>query len=369
MTRGDYSTTYVYEIVCKTNDIAPKYIGYTTNITQRKHYHKRNMSTTNNSMYSTMKENGGFSNWDIRILDERECSSAEEARDLLDNYQGYIREVDRPREFRCDPCDYVSNLRANYNIHCKTSKHLATINKNVPNVIQKVDQEQPNELTNLVVELVKQNKEQMTEIMKINQEQMTEIMKINQEQMKQNQQIQTQMIEICNRPTQVNNTTNNNNSFRLNVFLNETCKEAIDVNDFIDNMVITVEEIMRQATMSYEEGFAAILKDRLCDKLTIETRPIHFIDIKRETIIYKDKTKNAWVRDDGFSIQQNMCREMTKQIGNYVCENMHLLPKHIFDSVMKNSCPDSEKQRSKIMRMLMPYLCLPKHGNNGILHP
>jgi hypothetical protein len=50
MTRGDYSSTYVYEIVCKTNDTAPKYIGYTTNITQRKHYHKRNMSTTNNSM-------------------------------------------------------------------------------------------------------------------------------------------------------------------------------------------------------------------------------------------------------------------------------------------------------------------------------
>ena len=184
--------------------------------------------------------------------------------------------------------------------------------------------------------------------------------------MKQTQQIQSQMIEICNRPTtQVNNTTNN--SFRLNVFLNETCKEAIDVNDFIDNMVITVEEIMRQATMSYEEGFAAILKDRLCDKLTIETRPIHFIDIKRETIIYKDKTKNAWVRDDGFSIQQNMCREMTKQIGNYVCANRHLLPNHIFDNVMKNSCPDSEKQRSKIMRMLMPYLCLPKRGNNVIM--
>jgi hypothetical protein len=340
MTRGDYSTTCVYEIVCKNNDKVPKYIGFTTNLTQRKHYHKRNMSNTNNIMYSVMKENGGFNNWDIRILDECDCSNAEEARNLLNNYHGYIREIDRPQEFRCETCYYVSNLRANYNIHCKTSRHLANVNNNVSN------QDKPNEITNLVVELVKQNKEQMTEMIKINQE-----------QMKQTQQ----MIEICNRPTQVTNTTNNN-SFCLNVFLNETCKDAIDMDYFIDNMVVTVEEIMRQANMSFEDGFAAILKDRLCDKMSITERPIHFTDTKRETIIYKDKEKNEWIRDENQTIPTEMCRGVTKQMSKYVCENRHLLPNHIFDNVMMNSWPANEKQRSKVMRTIMPYLCVPKEG-------
>lgn len=348
-TATDYSTTYVYEIVCKDTNVQTKFLGYTTNFLQRKYNHKRYYQQKDSEIYTTMANNGGFDNWEIRLLAEYNCKDSEDARMMLCNYNGYILEKNKPTSFRCDVCDYECNTKSNFNIHCKSTKHItnSSVNNGISLSVPVPPPTSISSLENLVIELVKQNQGQ--------QEQMAEIMK-------QNQQIQSQMIEICNRPTQVNNTTNNNNSFRLNVFLNETCKEAIDVNDFIDNMVITVEEIMRQATMSYEEGFAAILKDRLCDKLTIETRPIHFIDIKRETIIYKDKTKNAWVRDDGFSIQQNMCREMTKQIGNYVCENMHLLPKHIFDNVMKNSCPDSEKQRSKIMRMIMPFLCLPKEG-------
>jgi hypothetical protein len=345
----DYSTTYVYEIVCKDVSVSKKYLGYTTNFTQRKYNHKRayQQNPTQTEIYTTMTENGGFDNWHIRVIAKYNCKDADDARMMLQNHPGYILETIKQEVFVCQACEYQCDVKSNFKVHCKSAKHIAKIAADNMTIlpVQATPPTSTSSLEHLVIELVKQNQGQ--------QEQMAEIMK-------QNQQIQAQMIEICNRPTQVNNTTNN--SFRLNVFLNETCKEAIDVNDFIDNMVITVDEIMRQATMSYEDGFAAILKDRLCDKLTIETRPIHFTDIKRETIIYKDKTKNAWVRDDGFSIQQNMCREMTKQIGNYVCANRHLLPNHIFDSVMKNSCPDSEKQRSKIMRMIMPYLCLPKEG-------
>ena len=382
----DYSTTYVYEIVCKDTTFSTKYLGYTTNFKQCVYNHKCAYKREKTGAYITMEDNGGFDNWNINVLQIYQCKDADEARKMMNNHTGYI-DIYKPAVFGCDICEYTCSRKSHLDAHNKTTKHLSKMSGKTTN------KEPPNEITNLVVELVKQNKEQqeqMTEIIKINQEQMkqtqqmseiikinqeqmkssqeqtqqiTEIIKISQEQMKSNQQIQTRMIDICNRPTQVNNTTNNN-SFCLNVFLNETCKDAIDMDYFIDNMVVTVEEIMRQANTSFEDGFAAILKDRLCDKMSITERPIHFTDTKRETIIYKDKEKNEWVRDENQTIPTEMCRGVTKQMSKYVCENRHLLPNHIFDNVMMNSWPANEKQRSKVMRTIMPYLCVPKEGTH-----
>ncbi len=125
MTKNDYSTTYVYEIVCKNENVATKFIGYTTNFTQRKYHHKRNiLSNNNNAMYNIISENGGFENWNIRKLQVYKCENVNDARALLNNYTGYIHENERSNNYRCEICDYVCITKGNLNNHYKTKKHL-----------------------------------------------------------------------------------------------------------------------------------------------------------------------------------------------------------------------------------------------------
>jgi hypothetical protein len=356
--KKDYSTTYVYEITCKDDTFPTKYLGYTTNFKQCKYNHKCAYIREDTGIYHTMAENGGFDNWSITVIHKYCCKDGEEARRMLANHPGYeVLDIYKPQVFSCELCEYTCYRKSHIETHNKTTKHLSITTQTAP------DQGQTSELTGLVVALIKQNQEQkqgqnneltslVVALMKQNQEQMTELIKSN-------QQLQSQMIEVCSRPTtQVNNTKN---SFNLNVFLNEDCKNAMTLDDFVENLVITEEEIHRQATMSYEEGFAAILKDRLCDNMSVYERPIHYTDAKRETAIYKDRKRNEWVKDENNYLQQDVCREISKQMGNYVVVKFDDIPVKLYDDVMANIVPVNEKQRSKVLRFLIPNLCVPKN--------
>jgi hypothetical protein len=130
-----------------------------------------------------MAKNGGFDNWQIRLLAEYNCKDANEARMMLRNHPGYILEKNKPTSFHCDVCDYQSKEKSNFTVHCKSAKHLANI---LPTKMELVPTPPPMptpNLENLVVELIKQNQEQ--------QKQMNELIKSN-------QRIQSQMIEIYN---------------------------------------------------------------------------------------------------------------------------------------------------------------------------
>jgi len=93
-----------------------------------------------------------------------------------------------------------------------------------------------------------------------------------------------------------NNTTiNNTNNFNLNVFLNEQCKDAINLQTFINNLVITVEDYEQTGKIGYVENISRILINGL-KQLDIYKRPIHCTDIKRETIYIKENDK--WDKDN-----------------------------------------------------------------------
>ena len=90
-------------------------------------------------------------------------------------------------------------------------------------------------------------------------------------------------------------TNNNNKAFNINVFLNETCKDAINFSDFVKNIEVTREDLENNAQLGFVNGMSKILIDNLRE-LSITQRPIHCTDLKRETMYVKDD--NKWTRDD-----------------------------------------------------------------------
>jgi len=137
----------------------------------------------------------------------------------------------------------------------------------------------------LVIELLKQNQD-FKEIML--------------EQSKQLAEQQHQLLEavkdgkLGNTSTNCNNNTTNN-KFNLNVFLNETCKDAISMDDFIKSIEVTRDEFIHTGQVGFIEGISTVMAHRFRD-MEVHTRPLHCTDLKRETIYIKNADK--WEKDD-----------------------------------------------------------------------
>lgn len=94
-----------------------------------------------------------------------------------------------------------------------------------------------------------------------------------------------------------NNTTNTNshNKFNLNVFLNEQCKDAMSLKDFVKNLEISMEEFIETGEIGFVDGLSQVLIQRIND-MDIHDRPFHCTDLKRETVYIKDTEK--WEKDE-----------------------------------------------------------------------
>jgi hypothetical protein len=168
-------------------------------------------------------------------------------------------------------------------------KHKQKCNEN------KVDtNNNPKIMMNLVLELVKQN----TEFKDLLVEQNKHII----EQNKQNTNLQNKFLEIAKEKTMANchnttnNTTNNNNNhFNLQFFLNETCKDAMNISDFVEQINVSLSDLENTGRLGYAEGITRIFVKGLRE-LDVKQRPIHCSDGKRETLYIKDG--NVWEKDD-----------------------------------------------------------------------
>jgi hypothetical protein len=111
-----------------------------------------------------------------------------------------------------------------------------------------------------------------------------------------------QMLELAknsaghhNTNTNINNTNNNNNHFNLNVFLNETCKDAMNIMEFVEQLQVSVKDLEETGRLGYAEGISKIFINGL-KQINISDRPIHCADSKREIVYIKDK--NQWTKED-----------------------------------------------------------------------
>ena len=109
----------------------------------------------------------------------------------------------------------------------------------------------------------------------------------------------------------------NNKAFNLNVFLNETCKHAMNINDFVDSIKVQLSDLERFGEVGYIENISHIIANNL-KALDVTERPVHCTDKKRETIYIKDADK--WEKED-----DNKTR-LRKAIRKIASKNYRLLP-------------------------------------------
>ena len=113
----------------------------------------------------------------------------------------------------------------------------------------------------------------------------------------QNQDLTKQMIELSKTPHSfINNSmVNSNNKFNLNVYLNETCKDAMNIMEFVNQLQVGIKDLEETGRLGYAEGISKIFINGL-NQINISDRPIHCSDSKREIVYIKDK--NQWTKDD-----------------------------------------------------------------------
>ena len=156
-------------------------------------------------------------------------------------------------------------------------------NKEFIELMQIEKQDELNELKNLVIEVMKSN---------------NELQKQNQDILKQSGELQKQVLDVCKniQPNITNNHTNSHNkTFNLQFFLNEQCKDAMNISDFINSVTLSIQDLERVGSLGYVEGISSIIIKELRN-LDIHKRPMHCSDTKRETLYIKDEDK--WEKED-----------------------------------------------------------------------
>jgi len=129
-----------------------------------------------------------------------------------------------------------------------------------------------------------------------------------------------------------NNTTNSHNkAFNLNFFLNETCKDAMNIMDFVDSIKLQLSDLEKVGELGYVEGISNIIVKNL-NELDVSQRPVHCTDKKRETMYIRDE--NKWEKDESNS-------KIKKAIKRVASKNQRLLPK------FKEAHPDCGTYHSK----------------------
>jgi hypothetical protein len=309
----------------------------------------------NCKVYNVIRHNGGWDNWRMDIIAYHECKDHYEARKKEQEYfilynatLNSIEPMPRPKcvnnqtpsnandvksKYECKPCDYKCCNKYNFTKHCLTNKHNAIINCNnaIPKIFSchcgctykhrpsyyrhkknciKPDNEPihlhadkpfdpiPHIDTALLIELLKQNQE-FKSLMLEQSKQLAEQQNQMAEQQNQMAEKQLQLLEAVKDGKFGNNNCNNNNTtnnkFNLNVFLNETCKDAISMDDFINSIEVTRDEFIHTGQVGFVEGISTVMAHRFRD-MEMHTRPLHCTDLKRETIYIKNADK--WEKDD-----------------------------------------------------------------------
>lgn len=128
------------------------------------------------------------------------------------------------------------------------------------------------------------------------------------------------------------NVNNNNKTFNLNVFLNETCKDAMNITDFVDSLQLQLTDLENVGKLGFVEGISNIIVQNL-KALDVHKRPVHCADKKREVIYIKDEDKWERETDDKHKI-----RNVIKKVA---FKNQRLLPK------FKEEHPDCNYSESK----------------------
>jgi hypothetical protein len=160
------------------------------------------------------------------------------------------------------------------------------------------------------------------------------LVKQNSELIKETSDFKSMMMKVIENGTHnttTNNTNSHNKAFNLQFFLNETCKDAMNIMDFVESIKLQLSDLEKVGELGYVEGISNIIVKNL-NALDVTQRPIHCTDKKRETIYIKDEDK--WEKDE----DKNKIRKAIKRAA---LKNARLIQK------FKEKHPDYMEYHSK----------------------
>jgi hypothetical protein len=257
-----------------------------------------------------------------------------------------------PIIFLCKKCDYNTCKNSDFKKHILTSKH-QNVDKMLTNVdalatkvakksyscncgkeykhrqslyvhkkICKFEEETPEKNNNIIHPEDYSDKDQLIMM----------LIKQNYEITKDNNDIKTMMMKVIENGTNNNNTNHSyNKTFNLQFFLNETCKDAMNIMDFVESIKLQLSDLEKVGEIGFVDGISNIITNNL-KALDITQRPIHCADKKREILYIKDE--NKWEKEND---EKHKLRKAIKKV---VSKNQRLL------SIYKQQHPDCVKSTS-----------------------
>lgn len=264
-------------------------------------------------------------------------------------------------KYYCEKCDYGSIRKSNFDAHLNSTRH-----KNGNKMETKLSKIQQDEYscekcsktfknrsglwkhnnkfhfdpsvkpssqitTELVLELIKDNKE-MKQII-----------------LEQNSTINN-LVSKHSITNNINSTNinSNNKSFNLNLFLNETCKEAINISDFVDSIKISMDDLENTGRRGYIDGITNIITKNL-NGLEEHRRPLHCSDLKREVLYIKDNDR--WEKEtDERPILINAIKNIANKNIRYIKQWKDKYP----------DCTDADSKKNNM------YLKIVSNSMNGL---
>jgi hypothetical protein len=237
----------------------------------------------------------------------------------------------------CEKCQYITHRKSSYDKHILTSKHKKVANGNSFASLETISCEKLQKTQLYSCELCQKEFLNRSGLWKHNKKGNCMANKINtvieksddkndkliEYLMKENKEIKEMILEIVKNG--ITNTTNNTNThtnshnkaFNLNFFLNETCKNAMNITDFVDSIKLQLTDLMELGELGYVEGISKIIVKNL-NNLDETIRPVHCTDKKRETMYIKDQ--GEWTKED-----ENKSK-LKKAINKVADKNIRLLP-------------------------------------------
>ena len=466
----DYSNTIIYKITCKDSNVKDVYVGHTTNFVQRKHAHKQSCINDkspnyNCKLYDVIRNNGGWNNWKMEIINFFNCQDHYEARKKEQEYfvslnatlnsiepmpkpkikPILVKEIKEKQIFYCETCNIycsnsnlleihnktkkhnkisekkINNVKVSENIdsnkkdqksshfvcekcsfetsrksqfdrHLLTSKHTRITkdnkmdNKKVPNIYSCICGNKYNYLSGLCkhkkkCSFLNNNQEEKEEYVNNDTQALTklvlEVVKSNNELQKQNQEFQQKMIEsfqeVCKNSTNNNSITNSNinshnKTFNLQFFLNETCKNAMNISDFVDSIKLQLSDLENVAKIGYVEGLSKIIIKNL-KALDVTERPVHCSDSKRDTMYVKDEDKWEKENENNHKVLKaiediaNKNSKMVKEwkIKNPECSSSKSFKADVYSHIMIQAvCSNNDANNNKILKKIAKEVTIDK---------
>ena len=253
--------------------------------------------------------------------------------------------------FCCESCDYSTSRRSQYNRHIITGKHQILTNPNVLYSKKCVNYEcicgksykhssslsahkktcnQQNNTTDASNNEFVFDKEFVMLVLKQNNELQTQMIEQQTKMMEQH----THMMEVIKNGTNntLINNISNNKTFNLNVFLNEQCKDAMNIMDFVDSLKLQLSDLESVGKLGFVEGISNIIVRNL-NAMDIHKRPVHCSDSKRDVMYVKDEDR--WEKENQ---ERQKLRKAIKYIAH---KNSKMLPE------FKTKYPDCGQSTSK----------------------